>query len=289
MNKTKIEYLTHTWSPIAMRCTPVSAGCANCWHLAMANRLTANRAFPPEVRDAYAGEGPPVLIKYRLDEPLRCRKPATVGVQFMGDLFHEDVPDAFILRVFDTIAITPQHTYQILTKRPLSMLDWYEKMTQRGYLAVQGPDGRIFDNAWLGVSIENQAAADERIPLLLQTPAAVRFVSGEPLLGPVDLTKVRVSSMEIMNAFTGESTTPHSNPPHLHCGISWCIIGAESGPSARPMDENWVRGLVAQCKQYQIPVFYKQKIVDKKKISLPTLDGRQYIEFPPTIHRLSVR
>jgi protein gp37 len=153
----------------------------------------------------------------------------------MSDLFHEDVPDEFILRVFDVIAMTPQHTYQILTKRPLSMLDWYEKMTRLGYLAVQKPNGRICDNAWLGVSVENQEQFDSRWYWASQIPAAGLVVSCEPLLGSIRF-----------DARAWE---------HLP---DWVICGGESGPGARPMHPDWARSLRDQCQAAGVPYFFKQ-------------------------------
>jgi len=185
MNKTNIEYLTHSWNPIAMRCTPVSEGCANCWHLAMANRLAKNPVIPKDRRKAYAG-GKPVLIESEIDAPLKRKKPAIIGVNFMGDLFHPDVSDEMIDAVFSVMAQdicsplhglnTPtRHTYLVLTKRPERILEGHPEFFER------------WPNIWLGVTCENQQTADERIPILLQIPAAVRFVSIEPMLSKIDL------------------------------------------------------------------------------------------------------
>jgi len=260
MNETDIEYLEMTWNPIAMRCIPISIGCAGCWHIAMANRLAGNLAFPKEVRAAYSGEGPPILVESRLGEPLRRKKPTTIGVQFMGDLFHKDLSFELIGDIWQTMFEASQHTYLVLTKRPTRMKEFVEEYWVDA--VDYHPDDSILPNVWLGVTAENQKAADERIPILLETPATVRFVSCEPLLGPIDF---------------GE----------LYHGLSWCIIGAESGPNARGMNEDWVRSLILQCKSHAIPIFYKQQIINGKKISMPLLGGRHYAEFPQIIGRLS--
>lgn len=181
MNKTTIEYLDYTWNPIAMRCTPVSIGCVNCWHLRLCNRMAANPNFSDEIRAAYAGKSPPRIIEKRLEEPGHTKKGGIVGVQFMGDLFHDDVDDETIMGIIDVMLDTPYHTYQILTKRPKRMkwiIDDY-----LDYIVSPLPD-----NIWLGVTAENQEMADERIPVLLQIPASVRFVSVEPMLGAIDLS-----------------------------------------------------------------------------------------------------
>jgi protein gp37 len=210
-----------------------------------------------------------------LEQPLRWRKPRRVFVASMGDWLHPSIYESFIYRVLDVTQRTPQHIYQFLTKRadrlPVIVKDW---MLDRGlYKPPQ--------NIQQGVSIEDQAAADERIPLLLQTPAAVRFVSVEPYLSAVNFTNVRVSSMEVLNALTGISTVPHSESPRYH-SLDWVIAGSESGPGARPMDEDWVRDLRDQCQTAGVSFFYKQKLVNGRKVSTPMLDGRTWRQFPVT-------
>ena len=246
MGKTKIEWTERTWSPIT-GCTPISEGCRNCYAERMARRLAGRYGYPKAPRHFDV-----TLHHNRLDEPLKRKKPTMYFVCSMSDLFHRKIHFGDIATIFDIMARTPQHTYQVLTKRPQNALRFFNWYTiDYGATSYEWP----FDNVWLGVTAENQATADERIPILLQTPAAVRFVSCEPLLSEIDLSD-------------------------LYCGLSWCVIGAESGPRARPMDENWVRRLVSQCRQYKIPVFYKQKIVNGKKVSMPMLDGQTYSEFP---------
>jgi len=223
---TGIEYLTATWNPIAMRCTPVSRGCDHCWHQAMAKRFASMSQFSDEVRAAYAGEGPPVLVESRLEQPLHWTGHQVVGVQFMGDLFHEAVPEEFIWKVFAVMSMAQQHTFLVLTKRPERMCEvlgrgfhgemWAERdelierhvvppslglrftrnsqrvphdmeTTVDMLLEYQPEPEWPLPNAILGISAENQPTVDERVAELLRIPAAGRAVSLEPLLGPTDL------------------------------------------------------------------------------------------------------
>ena len=214
---TKISWTDKSWNPVT-GCTPVSGGCAHCYAKRWMRRWGMDFS---KVK----------LHPDRLEKPLRWKKPRMVFVPSMGDLFHEDVPDEFIQSVFNTMWNAPRHTFQILTKRPQRMRDylnahrtWWGEYPQWGHV-------------WLGVSVENQARADERIPLLLETPAAVRFVSAEPLLGPLDLTPWLP---HLHTAFTIDADNhplhalemPAVNPmePHAHGpGLDWCIVGGESG------------------------------------------------------------
>lgn len=223
VNKTKIDYLEYSWSPIAMRCTPVSEGCANCWHRRMADRLAGNKSFPEEVRKAYAGEGPPVLVPERLMKPARRTKPARIGVQFMGDLFHDKVVDSFIECVFGIMVGSPQHTFQILTKRPKRM--W-------GFIQTYFPGLANARHIWLGVSVENQVTADECREYLRRTSAAVKFISYEPALAPVDWTGWEF--------------------------VDQIISGGESGPKARPSHPDWHRNTRNFCRENDIAYFFKQ-------------------------------
>jgi protein gp37 len=171
----------------------------------------------------------------RLDQPLRWRKPRRVFVNSMSDLFHESLTYEQIEKVFDVmIDGGAHHIYQVLTKRPDRMKAFVERYLSPALLPV------VLRNVWLGVSCEDQKTADERIPLLLQTPAAVRFVSAEPLLGPIDFRAVRWGHA---NALTG---------------LDWIIVGGESGPGARRCDVAWVRSIVRQCSEASVPVFVKQ-------------------------------
>ena len=180
----------------------------------------------------------------------------------------------------------PRHIFQILTKRPKRMLRLIET-----YIADHEFGIEPLPNVWLGVSCEDQATADERIPLLLQTPAAVRFVSVEPMLGPVDLRNLILNESsdgnhDMLDALNGMAWFKYTciTNPHLaqadNDRIDWVICGSESGPGARPMDEDWVRSLRDQCVAAGILFFYKQNVVDGKKVSCPELDGRQWREMP---------
>jgi protein gp37 len=175
----------------------------------------------------------------RLDQPLRWRRPRRIFVCSMSDLFHEDVPDTFIGRVFETMCMAEQHTFQILTKRPERMKQFMAKYTADG--GPLPPMSRM-GHLWLGVSVENQYWADRRIPLLLQTPAAVRFLSLEPLLKDVDLWDW------LPDRESGRET------PNIH----WVIVGGESGPKHRPMELDWIRAIQSQCVAAGVPVFVKQ-------------------------------
>jgi len=238
MQRTGIEYLDYTFNPIAMRCTPVSAGCKNCWHLRMATRLAGNDCFARDRQRAYHGDGPPLLLEDELTAPLRLRKPGVIGVQFMGDLFHDAVPFKMVDSVIGIAAQCQRHTFVVLTKRTrraLAWLAWRSTFTNQTDL----PRNVIF-----GTSIENQPTADERIPLLLEVPAARRMVSIEPMLGPVDLWYA---------AFDGSESRPLGKLP----GIDWAALGAETGPKKRRMDLDWARSVRDQCLDAGVPFFFK--------------------------------
>jgi len=227
MNKTGIEYLDFSWNPIAMRCTPVSEGCAHCWHLDMADRHAVNPKFPDDVRAAYAGEGPPVLVEKRVKEPLRRKKPAMIGTQFMGDLFHEAVSFDFILKCCSVMWQASQHAFLVLTKRPKRLLEFYDWL----YADEQTRDP-IANNIWLGVTVENQKTADARRDDFERAPAAAKFVSYEPALGQVDW-----AGWEFVDQI---------------------ISGGESGPGARPSHPDWHRDVRDFCLRCGIRYFFKQ-------------------------------
>jgi len=254
MNKTRIEYLTDTWNPLAMRCTPISDGCRNCWHLSMARRLTANPLLPRGEQLAYAEDsdpekGPPVLRQKELEAPLHLKKPARIGVQFMGDLFHESVSIPFLFDIFQIIERCPHHTFLILTKRPQRAENLIDQL-------FSNLDPWPFKNLWLGVSVEDQKTADERIPILLQIPAAHRWVSVEPMLGPVDLNSgpggQLLGACDLCN---GED--PKCPGCHGSDGLEWVVCGGETGPGARPVHPDWVRSLRDQCQAADVPFFFK--------------------------------
>lgn len=241
MNKTAIEYLDYSWNPIAMRCTPTTEGCTNCWHLAMANRLAGNPKIAPEIREAYAGDHEPVLIESRLDEPERRRKSSIIGVQFMGDLFHEAIMFSTISLVMKTVLNCPHHTFVFLTKRPRRMVEYFK---------LDFP----LDNAFVGVTVENNANL-WRVVELLKIPDARRFVSYEPALGPIDFLQYMKSDYS------------------YHHGAS-VIAGCESGPKRRRAQIDWFRSARDQCQEAGVPFFLKQMEVDGKVVSMPELDGK---------------
>lgn len=254
-DSSKIEWTDATWNPVT-GCTKVSPGCDRCYAETLAERF---RGVPGH----YFEQGFDVVLRpERLDQPMRWKKPRRVFVNSMSDLFHEQVPDDYIVTVFTRMWWSPQHTFQVLTKRHGRMRSLVPRIEER--LREMESDLDLLDattslrwplpNVWLGVSVEDQKRADLRIPALLDTPAAVRFLSCEPLLGPVDLAAV-----DGMNVLRGDDTG-YENGLHWVDGptIHWVIVGGESGPGARPMDPAWARQLRDQCTNAGVPYFFKQ-------------------------------
>jgi len=231
MAETKIEWCDAVWNP-STGCTPVSPGCENCYA----------RGFAPAAHPE------------ALEIPLKWRKRRRIFVDSMGDLFHEQIPDEFIDRVFAAMALCPHHMFLVLTKREKRMYDWYdpphdnreEAVGHQACVMSNGRDSGLLDwplpNVWLGVTVEDVDYA-RRIGYLAQTPAALRFVSLEPLLGPVDIS-------------------PELRSDSIH----WVIVGGESGPHARPMYPDWVRSLRDQCAEAHVPFFLKQLTERGRKI-----------------------
>ncbi len=263
-----IEWTEATWNPLT-GCTHVSEGCDNCYAAREASgRLKNHPAYKGLAKDGkFTGEVR--LLPERLEEPLRWRKPRLVFVNSMSDLFNDDVPDEFIAQVFARMWWSPRHTFQVLTKRPARMARVVPRIEERLREREQDLAGMIdpslldypvpfpwpLPNVWLGTSVENQKWADVRIPHLLKTPAAVRFLSCEPLLGPVDLTAVGGGHLDALrgDARTGDGTIYAGGP-----GIDWVIVGGESGPGARPMHPDWARSLRDQSVAAGVPFFFKQ-------------------------------
>lgn len=240
MSSTSIEWTEKTWNPIT-GCTKVSPGCDHCYAEGIARRFAGSKAFPNGFEVTLHPE--------RLDTPLRWRKPARVFVNSMSDLFHDAVPDEYIARVFGVMADASQHTFQVLTKRHgrmRSLLNDGEFFQEVRGLAIDahGMAGIPWPlpNVWLGCSVEDQKRADLRIPALLDTPAAVRFLSCEPLLGAVDLCQDGW-------LFPDEFDRP---------GVAWVIVGGESGPGARRMELDWAREIVEDCADAGVACFVKQ-------------------------------
>ncbi len=352
---TKIEWTEQTWNPI-VGCSIVSPGCTNCYAMKMARRIGRMSAtqFPHYDGLTKMVNGNAVWTgklaqagDHILTAPLRRRKPTMYFVNSMSDLFHEDVPDEWIDRVFAVMALTPQHTFQVLTKRAARM---------RRYMAAPGVERRIYElvcdlvtvdriadviliapgtddriappgtriylgrwplsNVWLGVSAERQQEADARIPDLLATPAAVRFVSAESLLGPIDFTRIGIrcatgGSMHL-DSLTGRvrdlsGFEPRQDGERANA-IDWIIVGGESGAGARPMHPDWVRSIRDQCTAAGTAFFFKQwgewapetlqverggELSDYdggemkrfgKRLAGRTLDGHEWMEWPTKAH-----
>jgi protein gp37 len=241
-DRSAIEWTQATWNPVT-GCDRVSAGCDHCYALTLAARLKAmgqvkyQRDGDP--RTSGAGFGVTVHPE-ELDTPTRWRRPRRIFVNSMSDLFHPKVPAGFVAQVFEVMAETPQHIYQVLTKRPKRA-----RQLLRGWT--------LSPNVWLGVSVENDSQVDRAV-ILREVPVAVRFLSCEPLLGPLpslDLTE-----------------------------IDWLIVGGESGPSFRPMQRNWATDLRDRCLVADIPFFFKQWGGRTPKAGGRLLDGRTWDEFP---------
>lgn len=238
--KTKIEWADRVWNPTT-GCTKGSEGCRNCYAERLAGRFWGERKFS-EVQ----------CHPDRLDLPHHWRKPQRIFVDSMSDLFHPDVPDEFIWDVWNKMDHDWRHTFMILTKRPERMYQWAK------YYVTELDCGE-YPNIWLGVSVEDQKTADERIPLLLQTPAAVRFVSVEPMLGAVDMElAVRTNcGVYSYNSLTGENWPFTMRSQDDGEKLDWVICGGESGPGARPMHPDWARSLRDQCQAADVPFFFK--------------------------------
>ena len=264
---TNIAWTDASWNPVT-GCTKVSAGCSHCYADAMAGREIGDfRRVTRRIGDIDVVEhrdfGEVRCHPDRLTIPLQWRKPRRVFVCSMSDLFHDAVPAEFIRRVFQQMRNAKQHTYQILTKRPERMRDFVtEFYAEKAYVGcdtgepipIQAPP-----HIWLGVSCEDQATANARIPLLLQTPAAVRFVSVEPMLGPVNLTKISTKwGPGSMCVGTVLNPDPRLFSPVPGVGLDWVILGGESGPQARPLHPEWARSVRDQCQLAGVPFFFKQ-------------------------------
>jgi protein gp37 len=253
MSTTKIQWCDKVWNPVT-GCTKVSEGCRNCYAEGIAKRFWGERKFT-DVQ----------FHLERMDEPSHWRKPAKIFVNSMSDLFHPDVPDGFIFGCFMRMATANRHTFIILTKRPERMRDWIKNNWMTDIDEVYNKE-LILDNVWLGVSVEDQKTADERIPILLQTPAAVRFVSIEPMLESISL-----------GGFDGKTYRPWLDYHAQKVMIDWVICGGESGSSARPHPHYIdILNLKNQCVSAGVPFFLKQMWGKK----MPELDGQTWKQYP---------
>jgi protein gp37 len=267
--ESSIEWTDATWNPIR-GCSRVSPGCENCYAERTAARFggkgLAYEGLATIGKNGPRWTGAVQLVMEHLDDPIRWRRGRRIFVNSMSDLFHERLTDETIALVFAVMAMAPHHTFQVLTKRPERMEAWFASgrdLTVAGIkaLATMGKLGARWKqdafpelpawplpNVWLGTTVEDQKRADERIPHLLSTPAAVRFLSCDPLLEHVDLfaflkTDLRDRSLVALGAAPG---------------VDWCIVGGESGPGARGFSVEWARSIVKQCRAAGVPVFVKQ-------------------------------
>ena len=231
--QSSIEWTESTWNPVT-GCSKISPGCKECYAKRMANRLKAMGSF------RYRNGFKVTLQEDIVELPLEWKQPRIIFVNSMSDLFHEDVPSDFLVKVFDTMKRAHWHTFQMLTKRS----DRLVRMAP--YLPWP-------ENVWMGVSVESQKYTD-RIRDLVKVPAAVRFLSIEPLLGPISKLPLR--------------------------GIDWVIVGGESGPKARSMERKWVVQIKRRCREMEVPFFFKQWGGVRKKVAGRELYGRTYDEMP---------
>jgi protein gp37 len=249
--KSSIEWTDSTWNPVT-GCTKVSPGCKHCYAETFAERFRGVKGHPYE-------QGFDLRIwPERFDLPLRWKSPRTIFVNSMSDLFHRDIPDAVVETLFETMRKADWHTFQVLTKRPERMRAFVLDRAKRSLApAVVQP------NTWLGTSVESQHYV-ARAAAVCDLPVSVRFLSCEPLLGPLDLRKVL----------------------DLEKGINWVIVGGESGHGARPMEKEWVLSIQSQCEDAGVPFFFKQWGGRNKKRAGRVLDGRTWDEMPVMVHAL---
>lgn len=278
----KISWTSATWNPTT-GCDQVSPGCDHCYALTLAARLKrmGNVRYQNDGSPKTSGPGFALTLHHdKLGEPLKWKKPRRIFVNSMSDLFHDDVPDSFIGDVWTTMADTPQHVYQILTKRPRRMARFMQ-----GYVNDLGYENAVLPNVWLGTSVEDQKRADLRIPLLLETPAAVRFLSCEPLLGPVDLDTIPTPHGRCECGPGGDQGLHEpwcGTMSALREGIDWVIAGGESGPDYREMNPDWARSLRDQCVAAGVPFFFKQGSGPRSEMH-KELDGRTWDEMPERV------
>lgn len=258
---TKIEWTEETWNPV-VGCNKTSTGCKNCYAEVMAKRLVGmgqEKYFP--VVGPHGWTGRTNFAESELEKPLQWKKPRTIFVSSMGDLFHESVPDQWLYRVFQVMEEANHHTFLLLTKRPYMAKSFFMRHVNNDNL-------KLVQHIWLGATAENQEQADKRIPILLSTPAAKRFVSIEPMLSSVDIRNY-------LPVIVGHGQYHHENGD-----INWVICGSESGNGRRECDEDWVRSLRDQCQEAEVPFFLKQLHRNGKKVAMPELDSKEWRERP---------
>ncbi len=271
-DKTRIEWTDATWNPVT-GCSPASDGCKNCYASRMIGRNLPHMGH----------EGPFSSVQFhpeRLDQPLRWKKPRRIFVGSMADLFHPDVEETWLRQIFRTMGLAHRHTFMILTKRPERMREmiqplWNWSAWRTAEFVVRhrhGDDHRPLPNVCLGVTAENQKMADLRIPILLQTPAAKRFVSIEPCFGYVRLGRY----LPMANCAPGRTSD-------VTLGLDWVILGGETGTGARQVDTDWVRSVRDDCDESGVPFFFKGIGTARMKKTDPNymkIDGREWKQFP---------
>ncbi len=252
---TKIEWCDEVWNPVT-GCTKIRTGCTNCYAEGIAKRFWGNRKFT----DVQCHSD-------RLEQPMHWRKPRKIFVCSMGDLFHEDVPFKFIDDVFSVMIQASHHKFILLTKRPQRMKEYFDSIYTDNERYDGFPLCKMLNHIWLGVSVSTQKDADEMIPVLLQIPATVRFVSMEPML-----TKINIS--EDIQGFE------HGNWHKKRPSLDWVICGCESGQNRRHIDIDRIRNLKNQCVEAGVPFFLKQMEINGKVVKMPELDGKVWNQYP---------
>jgi protein gp37 len=274
---TSIEWTDRTWNPVT-GCTKVSAGCDHCYAETLHERFNGKGSFATVT-----------VHPDRITAPLSWRKPARVFVNSMSDLFHADITDDVIASIWATMSLAQEHTFQVLTKRHARMRSLLNSdrfwarvdaaLRARGGAYPLDLLGKALPNVWLGVSVEDQSWASIRIPALLETPAAVRWISAEPLLGPLWLEEPYLNP--------GLECPCETGARFCNSTLDWVVVGGESGPGARPMDPAWARQIRDDCTANSVPFLFKQwgahdatgKRVGKKAAGRE-LDGRTYDAYP---------
>lgn len=272
MSITKIEWADKVWNPLT-GCSPISEGCRNCYAKRMAIRLAG--------RYGYGSKTPFKITEHpdHFKDPCRWKKPSRIFVCSMGDLFHEDVSYTTVGKIlwYATREESQKHTFLILTKRPQRMAKYFNH-----YYSIKGwgeATNKPERNVWLGVSVEDQATADERIPILLQIPAAHRWVSIEPMLGPVDFRNLPVPNSDGF-CFDALSDKDDEHFFNSHSKLDWLVLGGETGPKARPMKVEWAESVLHQCQAASVPFYFKNWGTANGKRKTHILDGKEWRQLP---------
>ncbi len=310
-DRSGIQWTEASWNPVR-GCSVISPGCHNCYAMKQAHRFSGTGKPYDGLTKLTVASGPQWngevrFIESMLDQPLRWTRPRRIFVNSMSDLFHDGVSNEQIAAVFGVMAASPQHTFQVLTKRPERMREWfrwYEGDSGAGasataaVFAAEDATGRNLDvdhfcdarwplpNVWLGVSAEDQKRWDERVPVLVDTPAALCWVSAEPLLGPIDM------SGGIWEPPGSYFQLPGMSEPQWDSGngfLDWIVVGGESGSGARPCRIEWVFNMVEQCRRAGVPIFVKQMGSNARafrtgsRITWMTTKGGDPEEWPPEL------